>query len=103
MHGAIRQNETICAEVVVVRFIAEISSVGPELFPVSSLFADALVVPVPNKAAMRPRLRIDNVPILLEVPGTVPHGVRVLNLEERASLAVCVVVRHGVLGLRIHG
>src|SRR6476646_8054861 len=103
MHGAVRKDETVSAEVVVVWLIAEVSSVGPELFPVASLFADALVNPIPNKAAMRPWLRIDDVPILLEIAGTIPHGVRVLNFEEGTSLAVCVVVRHRILRLCIHG
>ena len=59
MRSAVGQNQPIGIEVIVVRLVAEVSAVCPEVFSICALFANALVNPVPDKAAVRPGLRFE--------------------------------------------
>src|SRR4051794_19940022 len=103
MNGAIGQDEAVRVEVIVVRLVAVVSSIRPELFSIASLFSDSLVHPIPDKPAVCPGFRLKKVPILLEISGAVSHRVSVFNLEERPPFAVGVVVADDVLRFGIHG
>src|ERR1035441_6406905 len=102
MDSAVRKNQAIGAEIVVVWLVAKIAAVSPEVFSITSLFADALVDPIPDEASMRPLRGFEEVPILLKIPRAISHRVRVLDLKERAALAVALVVTLNFLRLCVH-
>jgi len=65
--------------------------------------AEALVHVVPDVPALQPLVGADSLPVLLEVAGTVPHGVRVLAHDDGPSLALVLGPLDGLADLRIHG
>src|SRR3954469_18338804 len=88
MRSATRQHQSVGVEVVVVRFVAEIAAIGPEILTVGSLLSYPLIDPIPDKPAVRPRLSLKHIPVLLEISGAVAHGMRVLDLEKRPAFSV---------------
>src|SRR5215469_7693298 len=102
MRSAIRQYKSIRVEVVVVRLVAEVAAVSPEVLSITAFFANALVYPIPDETAMSPRPRFEEVPVLLEVAGAVAHGVGIFDLEEWTALTIPIVVVRNVLGFGIH-
>src|ERR1700750_2724005 len=82
--------------------VAVVAAVGPEVAPRSGLLAERLVNPVPDEAAVEVGPRLQNVPVLLQVPRAVAERVRVLDEVEGFALALLLPVAHEVLRLRVH-
>src|SRR5215475_9231638 len=65
-----------------VRDVSEISTVRNELLTVAAFLVKPLVAPFPNETAEQSRVRVDLVPIILEVADGVAHGMGVLTCED---------------------
>jgi len=58
----------------VVRLVAVVAAVCPELLAVGVLLADALVLPVPDEPAVEVRQRFDLVPVILQIACAVAYS-----------------------------
>ena len=93
---AVALDDTVQAERLKVRLVAEISAISHPTTVTGRLFAgrfcncafrrdnDSLVNPVPNEAAEHTRIGINLVPILLEIAECVTHTVGIFRCEDRA-------------------
>ena len=92
MRGAVGLHQPVTAEVRIVGLVAEVAAVGPELTPILCFLPQRLVDEVPDASADEAGMRLDDVPVVLQVPDAVSHGVGVLAKNERLLRVVLRVL-----------
>ncbi len=100
---AVRRDEAVEQEVDVARRPRRpvVAAVRPERAPVGGARREPLVHPVPDEAALQLGMRIDHVPVVLQVADAVAHRVRVFAHDER-PVAPRLHVRQQPLDRRVH-
>ncbi len=83
VYGAVGVDNSLDAKHSVVRYIAEVAAVRDELSSISGALAQSLVNPFPDEPAEEPRMRVDFIPVFLEVANGIAHGVRVFSCQNR--------------------
>ena len=102
---AIGIHQSVHAEVGAVRAVAEVSAVDVLGVPVNVVArCDRMITEFPDTAAEEFVMRVDVVPVFLETPGTVAHGVRVFAEEEWCAevLSVLEINAVKIRGRRVH-
>ena len=100
---AVRIDETVHAEVAVVRELAEVAAVAEDVAVVGRRAAvHGVVTPLPDKAAHEAVVPHDELLVLLRVAGAVAHRVDVLAQHERLRVLRVRKVFLDPLGRRVH-
>src|SRR5258708_14124176 len=91
-------------EIAVVPRLAEVTAVGEVVLGLpagtgGTALGDSVVDPLPDEAALQPRMRLDQLLIIGQAPGTVALGVGVLAHDERELPAARV--QRGISGPRL--
>ena len=83
MGAAIRIDQSVHAEIAVVRHLAEVAAVGVVRVGQGGFAGRHRVVDeLPDATAHEVVVRIDQIPVVLKTSGTVAHGVRVFTQEQ---------------------
>ncbi len=86
MWRSIRKHQTINTKLTVVYLITKIAAIAEVRHIVSTNARQSLVHPVPNKTTLQPRVGSEGVPVVGEIPETVPHGVCVFAEDNRSCM-----------------
>ncbi|MPN22961.1 hypothetical protein SDC9_170346 [bioreactor metagenome] len=74
----VRADQSVAAEVSVVRLVAEVAAVG-----VAPRRGERVFAPLPDKASGETVVAVDHFPVFEEIAGAVAHGVGVFVHDER--------------------
>ena len=85
---AVRLDQAVAAEVVVVRDVAEVAAVAPVALAFRRLLADALIDPVPHESPDEALVRADGLPVFGQIADAVAHRVDVFAQDHRAGVVV---------------
>src|SRR5690606_2844705 len=81
--ASVGSNDAVEAESTEVGHVPEIAPIGDVALAVVPRFPDALVDPVPDETSQHARMRIDLVPVFLEISKGVAHAVPILAGQDR--------------------
>ena len=87
MNGAIREDQPVDAEIHIVDRIAKIAAICPVLLPALVDLLKTLVHPVPDKAALQAGIAFDRLPVFLQVPHRIAHGMGIFAHDERDAVS----------------
>mmetsp|Transcript_136620 Transcript_136620/g.237200 ORF Transcript_136620/g.237200 Transcript_136620/m.237200 type:complete len:403 (+) Transcript_136620:1523-2731(+) len=86
MGGAVREDEPIDTELGVVDGVPEVPAISPVLHALRGRLGQPLVHPVPNEPTLQPGVRVERLPVLVDIAIGVAHGMRVLTENEGPGL-----------------
>ena len=95
-------DQAVETEVSVVGLVAKVAAIGEPFRPVIREPANALIFPVPDKAALEARVLVDGVPIFFQVAGAVTHRMGIFTHDNRA--VIWLLGQRNDMGYRrVHG
>ena len=99
MRRPVRVEQRVHTEVAVVRVFSKVAAVGPVVTAaIGRWLEDAVIHKLPYTAAHQARACVDGLPVVLQVAGALPHGMRVLAQEERLGIILLPFPDHPLHG-----
>ncbi len=102
MGGPVGPDDPVRAEVRVVRRLAEVAAVGPELAAARVRLPDPVVDPLPDESALQRALALERGEVVREPAVRVAHRVRVLAEDHRAGIVALARPRDDRVERRVH-